>query len=104
MPMAANGLAKLGEELGELMQVVGKKLAYYDTDVHPDGGPALSARLEEEMADVVAAIFLVKENLNLDDCRINERIEKKLALFRKWHIDSSSNLHGIDAAVKSMET
>lgn len=37
MPMTANGLAKLLEELGELSQVAAKKLAYFHTDEHPDG-------------------------------------------------------------------
>lgn len=83
--MAANGLAKLVKELGELGQVAGKKMAYMHTDVHPDGAGSLQARLENEAADVQAAILLVIENFSLDSERIAQRTAEKLATFRAWH-------------------
>jgi NTP pyrophosphatase (non-canonical NTP hydrolase) len=84
MAMAQNGLAKLTEELGELGQVVGKLLAYPEGD-HPDGGRPLRDRLEDETADVIAACMFVIESHKLDGSYVHERVEKKLARFRKWH-------------------
>jgi NTP pyrophosphatase (non-canonical NTP hydrolase) len=83
--MAANGLAKLVEELGELSQVAGKKMAYIHTDIHPDGAGSLQARLENEAGDVQAAILFVTENFSLDADRIARRTAEKLATFRAWH-------------------
>lgn len=90
MPMALNGLPKLCEELGELQQVCGKKLAYYHTDIHPDGKGSLKARMEEEMADVLAATAFVSERFMLDQDAINKRAAEKLALFHRWHADPAS--------------
>jgi NTP pyrophosphatase (non-canonical NTP hydrolase) len=84
MALTLNGLAKLAEELGELQQVVGKKIAYYDVDIHPDG-TSLSQRLEEEMADVLAAITVVRDNLNLSKAAIHVRRAKKVEIFKQWH-------------------
>lgn len=83
MAMALHGLAKLSEELGELQQVVGKKLAYPDVQSHPDG-TVLDNRLEDEMADVLAAIKYVTEELGLDDLIIERRTQAKFAQYRKW--------------------
>jgi len=99
--MTANGLAKLIEECGELVQVAGKKLAYYTTDEHPDGGPSIKERLEEEMGDVVAAIALVAQLHELDGDRITERSEVKLDRFLGWHAKADNNTHGIDASLTS---
>lgn len=95
--MAARGLAKLAEELGELGQVVGKKLAYYWTDTHPDGGPSLRQRLEDEIADVIAACLLVVFTFGLDRGRIIWRLQTKYTLFRQWDADVSNNALAIDA-------
>lgn len=94
--MTGKGLAKLIEECGELVQVAGKRLAYYSTDEHPDGGPPMTQRLEDEIADVVAACRLVTRLHGLDVGRILERTESKAALFQRWHSDAGNNLHGID--------
>ena len=50
------GIHKLTEEIGELGQVIGK-LGEFPSGNHPDGGPQLRQRLEEELADVEAAIL-----------------------------------------------
>lgn len=83
MAMAFKGLAKLSEELGELQQVVGKKLAYPDVQSHPDGS-VLDNRLEDEIADVMAALFFVIEKHKLDEHIILQRRNAKNALYRKW--------------------
>lgn len=83
MAMRHNGLAKLAEELGELGQVVGKKLQYPEGP-HPDGQGSLVDRLEDEMGDVIAAMQFVTTKLNLEPRRIAERAMIKLAQFKQW--------------------
>lgn len=95
--MTGGGLAKLIEECGELLQVAGKRLAYYKTEEHPDGGPPLSQRLEEEIADVMASCIFVIEAHDLDEERITERIALKIELFKSWHKRDDNNVDGIDA-------
>lgn len=98
--MTAKGLAKLIEECGELQQVAGKKLAYFYTDGHPDGGPPLSERLEDEMADVMAACLFVARELGLDIEKIHRRRARKLARFNDWHAETGNNGDAIDRLEK----
>jgi NTP pyrophosphatase (non-canonical NTP hydrolase) len=78
------GLAKLAEECGELAQVIGKLTAYPDSP-HPDGSD-LVARLQEEMADVQAAIeFVCIVNLPINGKAVSDRHGRKLRRFRDWH-------------------
>jgi NTP pyrophosphatase (non-canonical NTP hydrolase) len=95
--MTGKGLAKLIEECGELIQVAGKKLAYYSTENHPDGGPPLKQRLEDEIADVMAACELVIRLHGLDHHRISRRVIDKEVTFDEWHAEPDNNKHGIDA-------
>jgi hypothetical protein len=90
MPMTANGLAKLLEELGELSQVAAKKLAYFHTDKHPDGAGSLNERMEAEMGDVLAACAFVRRQFRLNDAAVANRYEVKLALFERWHADTTN--------------
>jgi len=87
MAMKDDGLAKLLEEMGELSTAVAKKQAYYHTDIHPDGGPPLSERMEDETGDVLAACQFVIENFGLDAARIEARRLEKLAIYKRWHAD-----------------
>jgi len=77
MVMTLNGLAKLTEEIGELIQVAGKKMAYADGN-HPDGKGDLNSRMQEEMGDVVAAIAFVSKKLSLDAIAIDAIAECEL--------------------------
>ncbi len=90
MPMTANGLAKLLEELGELAQVAAKRLAYFHTSTHPDGAGDLSERMEAEMADVAAACAFVQQQFGLNGRAIENRACIKLALFQRWHADQGN--------------
>lgn len=90
MSMSNNGLSKLTEELGELAQVVGKKLARPDTDEHWDGAGSLKLRMEEEMADVTAAMAFVRHKLGLDMAAIRSRAELKYAMFLQWDADENA--------------
>lgn len=103
MTMTGNGVAKLVEEIGELQtelgqlqQILGKKLAYWYTDEHPDGNGSISTRIEDEMADVKAAINFVVSELGLDSHRILVRHNEKIKLFQKWHAMDDNNTEGID--------
>lgn len=88
MTMSNHGLSKAIEEMGEALQVFGKKLACMNTDKHWDGGKPLNVRMQEEIADVKAILeFLCvdkKDHFHLDPNVIYARTQKKLALFRKW--------------------
>ena len=85
MTMAANGLTKLAEECGELIQIVSKKSAYIATDAHPDGKGSMRTRMEDEIADVAAASEFVVQNFELNRQRILSRTQEKLSTFRRWH-------------------
>lgn len=88
--MTAKGLAKLIEECGELQQVCGKKLAYFDTDRHPDG-TQLSLRMQDEIADVLAAVQFVVHKFNLDNKEINARIIRKTRMFESWDAEKKND-------------
>ena len=97
MPMTANGLAKLLEELGELAQVTAKKLAYFHTDEHPDGAGSLKERMEQEMGDVAGAMAFVQQQFNLNGRAIENRACIKLALFQRWHADADNGAEAFHA-------
>lgn len=84
MAMAHKGLAKLLEELGELSQIASKKLAYIDTDDHPDHQGSMKKRMEDEMADVCAAIAFVIDKMDLDAQYIHDRYNRKVNRFMTW--------------------
>ena len=88
--MHCGGLTKLIEECGELSQIAAKKQAYFDTDIHPDGKGSMKRRMEEEMADVMAACIFVAEKFGLDQEFLEARAQKKLALFKSW--DNNPNV------------
>lgn len=82
------GTSKLIEEIGELGQVLGKLIAVEgDAEHHWSGN--LRLKLVDELADVVAAArFFTAENMTAEEVRfIAERVEHKLATFRKWHAE-----------------
>ena len=89
MTMTNRGLAKLTEECGELIQVAAKKTAYM-CGPHPDGNGDLDRRLEDEIADVIAACQFVLGEFGLDQERVNERAQDKLSCFHVWHNDPSA--------------
>jgi NTP pyrophosphatase (non-canonical NTP hydrolase) len=84
------GLAKAGEEAGELVQVVGKIIAAGGADKHWDGS-SLRARLEDEAGDLLAALAFLAEASDLDIARIGAQRATKLALFRKWHAENTDH-------------
>lgn len=80
------GTSKLNEECGELIQVIGKLMGTGGEVAHWDGTD-LRLRLQEEIADVQAAIDFVKQvNPQLDKGAIERRTMAKHELFWKWHL------------------
>lgn len=96
MTMTAAGVAKLIEECGELTQVLGKKLAWWDTDEPHWDGTALNGRLEDEMGDVYAAIEFVIFHLGLNREAVVRRMREKRDLYDEWEAELANNDHGID--------
>lgn len=84
MPITHGGASKLIEECGELQQVLGKFLTYGMDVPHPDGKGPLRPRIEDEIADVLAACRYVIDRNDLDPHKINERMHAKIALFKSW--------------------
>lgn len=78
------GLVKLVEECGELIQIAGKKMARMDSDDHWDRSGSLRTRLEDEVADVKAIIQIIQQTMGLDVERIELRQLKKWVLFNEW--------------------
>lgn len=81
------GLAKTSEECGELQQVLGKLIATAGERIHFDGSD-LVERVQEEVADVRAALdFLVAVN-GLDTNAIDRRVAMKVDRFWRWHTET----------------
>ena len=95
MTVSLYGLPKLMEELGELQQILGKRLAYWHTDEHPDGEP-INERIEAEMGDVLAAIYFAAPRVGLDMDRIKERACRKLTVFERWDRTAGNNSDAVD--------
>lgn len=93
--MCAKGIAKLVEECGELQQVLGKRLAYWDSDHHWDG-TNLRTRLAEEMGDVMAAIEFVADQFDIGEL-VEVQARMKRSVFDSWEASVGNNDHGIDA-------
>lgn len=81
---ACNGLSKLIEECGEVIQVCGKIIALGGMGRHWDGSD-LKKRLEDEIGDMAAAAEFFTANNHLDEDRIRERFFEKLETFHTWN-------------------
>lgn len=85
------GLAKLAEECGEVVQVIGKLMMVHGRREHWSGD--LRAMLIDEMADVLAAIGFVADNcLSEDETEaMTNRCVTKLEKFQAWHADMDAD-------------
>lgn len=81
------GLAKLAEECGEVVQVIGKLMMTHGSPAHWSGD--LRVMLCEEMADVEAAITFVRMScLTREEEQAHDnRVSDKLHKFFGWHAD-----------------
>lgn len=81
------GFSKLIEEAGETLQEVGKIIGAASLGEHWDGKGDLKDRLEDELADLQAAILFVRKHNNLNYRKIEKRIIKKFDKFERWHFN-----------------
>lgn len=95
------GLAKLNEESGELVQVIGKLMMTHGDRRYWENVD-LHKRLVEEMADQAAAIgFVMDHVLTAEELRVFlDRKKEKRALFEKWHEEQQA---GPDPAQAEIE-
>lgn len=84
MPITHGGVSKLIEECGELQQDLGKFLTYGMDQPHPDGKGPMRGRIENEIADVMAACRFVIEKHKLNPDQIYKRMHEKIDLFKSW--------------------
>lgn len=86
------GISKLVEECGETLQICGKLMGTGGQREHWDGAGDLRARLENELADLQAAIAFVCRVNELDHDRMATRFAKKMVRFERWHELGLTNL------------
>lgn len=82
---AWNGLSKLNEEAGEVIQVIGKILGTGGNNLHWNI-PDLRAKLIEEMGDCYAALVFVARH-NGFHAEMLEQAKRKLERFERWNIE-----------------
>lgn len=79
------GLAKVIEEAGELGEVFGKIMSCGGLRFNPWGGADLGAKLDEEAADLLAALtFMVAYCPHIDSDIVAKRMARKYKLFEEW--------------------
>lgn len=83
------GIGKLVEECGEVLQLLGKAVAFPTGD-HPDGKGSVRERLPGELADLKAAIeyFERVNNLRIDTIRQAAKVAK----FERWGLTGVHDL------------
>lgn len=79
------GVAKVIEETGELGQVFGKLISCGGLLQYPWGGPSFKEKLEEEIGDVLGALFYMMNQCDEIDANvIVQRAANKTHLFERW--------------------
>lgn len=84
-PIDLKHLGKLLEELGEATSAVSRCLIQGIDEYEPETNKQNREWLEDELADVMANINLVTLHFELDEDRMNRRMEKKALHLKKWH-------------------
>lgn len=80
-------LGKMGEELGELSQMVSRCIIQGINESEPVTGKPNVVSLREEVADVMAMINIVCAHFKLDGSELNARAADKEFYLKEW-IDS----------------
>jgi NTP pyrophosphatase (non-canonical NTP hydrolase) len=85
------GLAKLSEECGEVVQVIGKIVGTGGTMRFRDGQTVDRSRMVDELADLFAAARFVADHAltHQEHDAMNDRIGTKSALFERWRAEES---------------
>ena len=77
------GIGTLAEECGEVLQMIGKAVAFPSGN-HPDGHGPVQSRFVEELGDLQAAIDYFCQTNGLPDDQIQVRRQRKLQQFNQW--------------------
>lgn len=79
------GLAKLNEECGEVLQIIGKIMMIHGGINHWSGN--LRTMLRDEIGDLSAAILFLRIHVFTDaeNAQIRARIDEKSRKFETWH-------------------
>lgn len=80
-----NGIGKLVEECGEVLQLAGKAIPF-PVGPHPDGQGEIKDRITLELADLIAAASYFIQTNGLDIDAIEERSKVKLQRFIDWKL------------------
>jgi NTP pyrophosphatase (non-canonical NTP hydrolase) len=91
------GFYKLVEEMGELLTVLGK-LGPFPSGKHPDGAGDLRARIQDELADVMAAARYFAKEGNFSHSELDKRAASKVAKFNEWGLTGIATADQIDAS------
>ncbi len=92
--MAWEGVFKIVEETGELLQLLGK-LGPFPDGQHPDGKGDLRLRIEDELADVMASILWIAAHNGFDAEKLHERTEAKIRQYNAW--DGIAGMPGVSS-------
>lgn len=84
-PIDLKHLGKLAEELNEAGAAVARCLIQGIDEREPVSGKLNREWLEDELADVMANMVLVRRHFDLDGARMNERADRKIEALRAWH-------------------
>ena len=84
-PVDVKHLGKLGEEVNELGSAISRCIIQGIDECDPVTGKQNRQWLQDEIADVLANIELVREHFGLDSDAISLRVEKKKRHLRAWH-------------------
>jgi hypothetical protein len=84
-PVQLKYLGKLGEEVCEGGSAIFRCIIQGIDESEPTTGKVNREWLEDEIADILAGIHLLREHFNLDTTHIEERKERKIKLLREWH-------------------
>lgn len=79
------GLSKLTEEMAETQVEIGKIIGAQTLGDHWDKKGKLKKRLQDEIADTLAAQQFVAEKCGLSLKQIQRRAAVKLEKFHRWH-------------------
>ncbi len=79
-------LAQLGEECGEVQQIVGKSQRFGMNDFHPTTDEINHQRLRQEIHDVLAVYWMICDEHWIDGCIDKELIKAKQAKVERYHL------------------
>lgn len=84
-PIDLKHLGKLAEELNEAGSAVARCIIQGIDECEPISHKKNREWLEDELADVIANIMLVKDHFSLGEKRMQDRIERKIKHLKGWH-------------------